>query len=377
MILRQEFGLTGHRSTRVIFGSWALSKATQAEADRALTLLQKYGVNHIDTAPIYGNAEKVIGPWLTKHRDEFIVATKARSRSRQEALDNLKRSLERLCVDYIDLWQMHGLTNPAGWEKVMGPDGALEAFIEARDKGFVRFLGVTGHGTQVPAMHKRSLERFDFDSVLLPYNYLLMKNSGYAADFNELIELCRKHNVAVQTIKSIARLPWGNLPKTYNTYFYEPLETQDAIDKAVHWSLGLPDSFLITAGDMKVLPKVLDAASRFEKRPSDKEMMALVDEFDMQQIFEHVVQRRRGKGPQTWGGQMSQALNRQIREGFFRHPNKRTLDHVVKALESKGILTEGKEDNIANSLAGRVRKGVLKEAKDSNGWSTGQNSLVA
>jgi hypothetical protein len=195
-----------------------------------------------------------------------------------------------------------------------------------------------------------------------------MKNSGYAADFNELIELCRKHNVAVQTIKSIARRPWGNLPKTYNTYFYEPLETQDAIDKAVHWSLGLPDSFLITAGDMKVLPKVLDAASRFEKRPSDKEMMVLVDEFYMQQIFEHVVQRRREKGPQTWGGQMSQALNRQIREGFFRHPNKRTLDHVVKALESKGILTEGKEDNIANSLAGRVRKGVLKEAKDSNGW---------
>ena len=182
-------------------------------------------------------------------------------------------------VDYIDLWQMHGLTNPAGWDKVMGPEGALEAFVEARDKGLVRFLGVTGHGNNVPAMHKRSLERFDFDTVLLPYNYLLMQNPLYASDFNELVGLCRKRNVAVQTIKFLARRPWGSRPKTYNTYFYEPLETQDAIDKSVHWSLGFLDSFLITAGDMQLLPKILDAANRFEKRPSDIEMSAMVNEF--------------------------------------------------------------------------------------------------
>jgi hypothetical protein len=180
---------------------------------------------------------------------------------------------------------MHGLTNPAGWEKAMGPDGALEAFIEARNKGLVRFLGVTGHGSNVPAMHKRSLEHFDFDSVLLPYNYLMMQNDRYASDFNELVELCQKRNVAVQTIKSIARRPWDHRPKTYNTYFYEPLETQDAIDKSVHWSLGLTNSFLITAGDMQFLSKILDAATRFEKRPSDTEMSTLIDEVDIQVIF--------------------------------------------------------------------------------------------
>ncbi len=285
MIPRRKFGRTGHQSTRVIFGAWALNKATQTEADSALALLQEYGVNHIDTAPMYGSAEKVIGPWLAKHRNDFFIATKTRSRSRQGALDNLKRSLKRLCVDYIDLWQMHGLTNPAGWERVMGTAGALEAFIEARDKGFVRFLGVTGHGTKVPAMHKRSLERFDFDTVLLPYNYVLMQNPRYAADFDELVRLCRTRNVAVQTTKSIGRRPWKGRPRTYNTYFYEPLETQEAIDKSVHWSLGLPDSFLITAGDMQLLPKVLDAANRFEKRPSDIEMSAIIDEFDIQPIF--------------------------------------------------------------------------------------------
>ena len=370
MIPKQEFGRTGHQSTRVIFGGWALSKATQAEADSALALLQEYGVNHIDTAPMYGNAEKVIGPWLTKHRNDFFVATKTRKRSRQGALDNLKRSLERLRVDYIDLWQMHGLTNLAGWERVMGPGGALEAFIEARDKGLVRFLGVTGHGDKVPAMHKRSLERFDFDAVLLPYNYLLMQNPRYAADFNELVEVCRKRNVAVQTIKSIARRPWGNRLKTYNTYFYEPLEAQDAIDKSVHWSLGFPDSFLITAGDMQILPKMLDAASRFEGCPSDREMSAIVDKFGMQPIFSRAAERKgsRARGPQTWGGQMCRALEGLIHEGFFNHPNKRTLEHVVKALEAQGLPTKGKEGNIAGSLAGRVRKGVLKKSKVSNGW---------
>jgi len=285
MILRSQFGRTVHASTRIIFGAYALSKATQAEADRILDMLLECGVNHIDTAPMYGNAEKCIGPWMKQHRDDFFLATKSRKRTYKGAWKDLQRSLNRLKVDYIDLWQLHGLTNPTGWEKAMGSEGALEAFIEARDKGLARFLGVTGHGNRVPAMHKRSLERFDFDTILLPYNYLLMQNPRYAADFNELVGLCCKRNIAVQTIKSIARRPWESRPKTYNTYFYEPLETQDAIDKSVHWSLGLSDSFLITAGDMQLLPKVLDAANRFDKRPSDIEMNAIVDEFDIQPIF--------------------------------------------------------------------------------------------
>ena len=284
MIPTQPFGRTGHASTRIIFGSYALSKATQAEANHILEMLLEYGVNHIDTAPMYGNAEKRIGLWMEQHRDDFFLATKTRKRSYEGAWKDLRQSLNKLRVDHIDLWQMHGLTNPVGWEKVMGPGGALEAFIEARDQGLVRFLGVTGHGNKVPAMHKQSLERFDFDTVLLPYNYLLMQNLRYADPFNELVELCRKRNIAVQTIKSIARRPWRDRPRTHNTYFYEPLESQVAIDKSVQWALGFPDSFLITAGDIQLLPKMLDAATRFEKRPSDMEMDAIVDEFDIKEI---------------------------------------------------------------------------------------------
>ncbi len=284
MILKNQFGRTGHASTRIIFGGYALSKATQAEADRILDMLLECGINHIDTAPMYGNAEKCIGSWMEQHRDDFFIATKSRNRSYEGAWKNLQSSLSQLKVDYIDLWQMHGLTNPVSWEKVMAPGGALEAFIEARDKGLVRFLGITGHGNKVPAVHKRSLERFDFDTVLLPYNYLLMQNPRYAADFNELVGCCRERNVAVQTIKSIVRRPWGIRSKTHNTFFYEPLDSQIAIDRSVQWALGLPNSFLITAGDMQILPKMLDAADRFEKRPSGTEMRSLIDEYDMQEI---------------------------------------------------------------------------------------------
>lgn len=284
MIPRQELGRTGHRSTRVIFGSYALSEATQAQVDKTLPLLQKYGVNHIDTAAGYGRAEELIGPWLQRHRKDFFIATKTRSRSRKGAMEDLERSLERLCVDHIDLWQMHALTNQGGWERAMGSGGTLEAFVEAHETGLVRFLGVTGHGDKAAVMHRLSLERFDFDTILLPYSYLMMQKPRYATDFDALARLCSNRGAALQTIKSVARRPWGPRPRTHHTYFYEPLENQTAIDRAVHWVLGFPQCFLITPGDLKVLPKVLDAASRFETRPSDVEMKTIVDRFDMQAI---------------------------------------------------------------------------------------------
>ena len=287
MISKQNFGRTGHHSTRVIFGAYALSSATQEQADRTLDVLLKYGINHIDTARSYGDAEKRIGPWMEHHRKDFFLATKSGRRSYKGAWADLQRSLNELRVDYVDLWQMHALANPQGWARAMRPGGALEAFIEARQKGLVRFLGVTGHGSKIAGMHRRSLARFDFDTVLLPYNYLQMQNTSYAADFTALSETCQQRNVAMQAIKSVARRPWGDLPRTHNTYFYQPLEDQKAIDTAVHWVLGNPQCFLITAGDMQILPRVLDAAGRFEKRPSDVDMDALISRYEFSPIFSY------------------------------------------------------------------------------------------
>ena len=258
-------------STRTIFGAAALGEVTQAQADRTLEMLLYYGVNHIDAAPSYGDAELRIGPWMEQYRGHFFLATKTDERTVQAARDQFQRSLERLRVDQVDLLQLHHLVDPEEWEVAMGPGGALEAAIEAREQGLVRFIGVTGHGVAAPEMHRRSLERFDFDSVLLPYNYMMMQNPRYAADFRALMALCQKRNVAVQTIKSIARGPWGTKTRTRATW-YEPLEDQDAIEKAVRWVLGRPGIFLNTAADIRLLPKVLDAASRFQSPPSDGEM---------------------------------------------------------------------------------------------------------
>jgi aryl-alcohol dehydrogenase-like predicted oxidoreductase len=284
MIEKRPFGRTGHMSTVTLFGAAALSRATQMEADRTFEVLLKYGVNHIDTAARYGDAELRIGPWMAQHRQDFFLATKTGKRTYAEARDEIHRSLERLRVDCVDLIQLHALFHPDDWDLAMGPGGALEAAVAARKQGLVRFIGVTGHGWTIAAMHKRSLEHFDFDAVLLPYNYVMYLNERYREDFQEVLRLCAARNVAVQTIKSVARGPWAVTERTRNTW-YQPLEEQADLDRAIHWVIGQPNIFLNTAGDMHLLPKILDAASRFESRPSDDDMMRLLEQQRLTTLF--------------------------------------------------------------------------------------------
>jgi aryl-alcohol dehydrogenase-like predicted oxidoreductase len=284
MIQRQLFGRTGHSSTRTLFGAAALGRVTQAEADSTLEVLLAFGVNHIDTAASYGDAELRIGPWMDQYRQDFFLATKTGERTYERAREEFHRSLERLQVDQVDLLQLHNLVDPQEWEMAMGSGGALEAAVEAREEGLLRFIGVTGHGVTAPSMHRRSLERFDFDSVLLPCNYLMLQNPQYAADFGVLLGLCKERGIAVQTIKSIARREWGDTPRTRSTW-YEPLEEQADIDRAVHWVLGQAGVFLNTAGDIHILPGVLDAASRFETSPSENVMKEMVAELGMVPLF--------------------------------------------------------------------------------------------
>lgn len=284
MIATQPFGRTGHDSTRTIFGAAALGDVSQDDADRTLEVLQRFGVNHIDVAASYGDAELRIGPWMDRHRQEFFLATKTGERSYGGARDELQRSLERLRTDHVDLWQLHNLVDPVEWDQALSPGGAIDAAIEAHEQGLVRFIGVTGHGTSIAAQHLRSLERFDFDSVLCPFSYIVMENEEYAADFNTLTAVCADRNVAVQTIKSIARRPWWGREHTAVTW-YEPLRDQTAIDHAVHWVLGRPGVFLNTVGDIELLPKVLDAASRFKERPPDEVLVRDLEALEMAPLF--------------------------------------------------------------------------------------------
>jgi len=284
MIEKKLFGRTGHNSTRTIFGAAALWNVSQETADATLQVLLDYGINHIDTAPSYGDAELRIGPWMPEHRSEFFLATKTLERTKQGAWKELIQSFERMQVESIDLWQMHYLVGAEEWETAFGPGGALEAFVEAREQGLVRYLGVTGHDVAIAKMHLRSLAEFDFDSVLLPYSYAMAQNPTYAANFRELRELCAERNVAIQIIKSIVKAPWGDRKQTASTW-YEPLRNQEDIDIAVGWILKEPDLFLNTAADVELLPKILDAASRFERAPSDEEMAELFRRLSMEPLF--------------------------------------------------------------------------------------------
>ena len=285
MIPKQTFGRTGHLSTRTLFGAAALGKVSQEEADRTLELLLEYGVNHIDTADSYGRAEERIGPWMKNYRQRFFLATKVGERTYQGAWKSIRRSLRRLQVEQVDLLQLHSLGDPEEWEVAMGTGGALQAVLEAQQQGLTRFIGITGHGVKIAELHLKALARVDFDAVLLPYNYPMMQNPQYAADFEALLQLCEQRQVAVQTIKSLARRPWDVQPKTHSTW-YQPLEEQSDIDRAVHWVLGRPSLFLNTAADIYVLPKVLEAASSFTgQRPGDADMQAMVAARQMSSLF--------------------------------------------------------------------------------------------
>ena len=284
MIPKQVFGRSGHMSSRILLGAAAFSDVTQDEADQAMELAFSYGVNHVDVAASYGDAELRVGSWIKRHGGPFFLATKTGQRTKEKAREEIHRSLERLQVDHVDLIQLHFLVDPQEWEIALGPGGALEAVIEAKEQGLVRFIGITGHGLTVAAMHLKALERFDFDSVLLPFSYLMYINEQYRSEFFQLLKICQVRNVAVQTIKSLVHTPWGDHKQNRATW-YRPLENQAEIDLAVHWVLGHEGLFLNSAGDVNILPKVLDAAKRFTSTPPAEAMQSQVDRLAMQSLF--------------------------------------------------------------------------------------------
>ena len=284
MIAKALFGRTGHESSRTLFGAASLGSVSQSEADRTFETLLEYGVNHIDTAASYGDSELRLAPWLAQHRDRFFLATKTGQRDHAGAREEIRRSLDRLGVDRVDLLQLHNLVDVIEWETALREGGALEAAVEAREEGLVRFVGVTGHGVSVAKMHLRSLERFPFDSVLLPYTYLQMQDERYATEFEALVATCAERGVAMQTIKAIALAPWNGRPQTASTW-YEPLTDPDDIELAVHWVLGRPGVFLNTVGSVELLPHVLDAAERAGERPADDAMAALVERRSASPLF--------------------------------------------------------------------------------------------
>jgi aryl-alcohol dehydrogenase-like predicted oxidoreductase len=272
----------------VLFGAAALAAMKPARIEETLTLLEREGVNHFDTAAGYGDSELNLAGWLAQHRSEIFLATKTAERSGSDARAGLERSLTRMGVDHVDLIQLHNLVDREGWQTAMGSGGAVEALVQARDEGLVRFIGVTGHGTWAPKMHRESLEEFEFASVLCPYNFSMMAQPEYAADFESLAKTCRERKVALQTIKSLARRRW-QATEGPKFSWYEPLTDGDAIRRAVHWVLSREDVFLNSSSDARLLEATLNAAKELIEFPSDQVMLQDRDSFTIEPLFERGV----------------------------------------------------------------------------------------
>jgi len=270
----RRFGRTGHESTVAIFGAAAFSQVDQAEADAAMEQVIAAGVNHVDVAPSYGIAEERVGPWLARERGRFFVGCKTMERSKAGAALELRQSLELLQIDHFDLYQFHAITSIEELDDVTRPGGALEAAIEARDAGLARYIGITGHGVDSPAVFLEALRRFDFDTVLFPLNFVQYADPTYRRNSEELLRQCRARDVGSMIIKSIAEGPWGERPQTHNTW-YQPFTDAEHIQQAVNFVLSQDVTGLCTAGDTRLLPLVLRACEDYVAL-SESEQEALI-----------------------------------------------------------------------------------------------------
>jgi aryl-alcohol dehydrogenase-like predicted oxidoreductase len=265
---RRRLGRTGHLSSVVTFGSAGIGRVDQEVADRAIQTALDHGVNHFDVAPRYGEAELRLKPWMPRLRDRIFLGCKTFQRTRDAAWEDGQRSCERLGADRFDLYQLHAVSKLQDLDQCTAAGGALEALIRAREQGLARWLGITGHTHDAPRTHLEALRRFDFDTVMFPLNFVLWADRGYRRDAQVLLEACRERDVGVHIIKSIAKDPWGERPKTHSTW-YEPFTDQPTIDRAVAFVLSQPVTTLCSAGDVTVLPRFLEAAERF--RPLEAE----------------------------------------------------------------------------------------------------------
>jgi aryl-alcohol dehydrogenase-like predicted oxidoreductase len=262
-------------STVAIFGAAAFGKISQADADKVMEQVIEAGINHIDVAPSYGQAEERIGPWMPRERSRFFLGCKTMERTKAGAWNEMQRSLKRLQTESFDLYQCHAITTMEELDSVTMKGGALEAFEQARREGLTKYIGITGHGVDAPKIYLEALRRFDLDSILFPLNFVQMAIPEYRKNTEELIATCKTKDVGTMTIKTITKAPWGERPHTATTW-YEPLDQQDEIQKAVNFGLSYDVTGLCTVGDTRILPIVLRACENF-MRLQDSELEEMIE----------------------------------------------------------------------------------------------------
>lgn len=265
----RRYGRTGHLSTVAVFGGAAFMQITQEDADKVLELITEAGINHLDVAPSYGQAEIRIGPWMARARQRFFLGCKTLERTKEGAWNELQQSLKRLQTETFDLYQFHAVTTMEELDAITMKGGALEAFVEAHRAGLIKFIGITGHGADAPKIYLEALRRFDFDTVMFPLNFIQLANPEFRGYAEELIATCKAKDVGTLIIKSVTKAPWGDRPHTATTW-YEPFDHSDQIQPAVNFALSHDVTGLCTVGDTRVLPLVIKACQNFSRLSRDE-----------------------------------------------------------------------------------------------------------
>jgi aryl-alcohol dehydrogenase-like predicted oxidoreductase len=286
---RRRLGRLEHRSSVLVYGGAALSDVSQEDADRSIEEALAAGINHVDTAAGYGESEIRLGRWMPRIRERIFLATKTGDRSGTGAYDSVRRSLERLQVERVDLIQLHSVGDPEHLDRATGRGGALEGALRAKDEGIVGGIGITGHGMRAPATHLEALRRYPFDTVLTPYNHRLTTFPDYRRDFDALVEEIATQDAGLMLIKAVARNLWrAGEPPRYSTW-YEPLDEQGTVDAAVAFALARREATAIcTPGDVRLLSKVIAAERRRDAITADAAADALARVPDLEAPFVRV-----------------------------------------------------------------------------------------
>lgn len=262
---KRRLGRTEHMSSIVSFGGATFMKIDQDEADRTLKLVFEHGINHLDVAPHYEEAEIRIGPWMKKYRKQCFLACKTLKRTKKEAREDLHRSLERLQTDHFDLYQLHFMDQMSNLETALGPGGAMETIVEARSQGLLNYIGITGHNLP---LQLEALNMFDFDTVMFPFNFILYRDSQYRSDFEKLMKKVRERDVGAIAIKAIAKGNWEKKYQVLDRYerpystWYKPFEEVEEVTRALSFALSMGFSTMISASDVKLLELTLDAVEK-------------------------------------------------------------------------------------------------------------------
>ncbi|MBO3769548.1 MAG: aldo/keto reductase [Candidatus Brockarchaeota archaeon] len=266
VVLNMEYrrlGRTGFKISILAIGGCGPGIAPNPEEGfRAFENALEKGINIVDVAPSYGEAEIRLGPLISRNRNRLVITEKTLERTREGAWRELRQTLSRLKVEHLDIYQFHAVSTLEELERIFSEDGALKAFLEAREQGLIRYIGITAHSDMRIVV--KALERFDFDTVLIPVNVGSIIHPAPENDFKPILKIANERNIGVIAIKAIARGRWS-VDRKYQTW-YEPLEEQEDIDKAVWFTLSQDQvSTYSMACDIRLWPKIMNAGERFRK----------------------------------------------------------------------------------------------------------------